>query len=152
MRRCAELAAVAMAVCVPTASCANTDDEHRGVPLTPNPPASLLVAANDPSAAESVVEGKVEIDRERECVFVDGLPAVWPKGTRWRGLGDDTVIALPDRSLVRDGDSVTGSGTVADPSVLRSLELRPGDNAAGLECASDAGSVVVLSEIHVVRG
>ena len=126
-------------------------DTYRGAPLPTHPPASLLVLADERSTAQSVVEGKVEIDRERECVFVDGLPAVAPEGTRWRGLGDDTVIALPDRSLVRDGDSVTGSGAVADPSVLRSLELRPGDNAAGLECARAADSMVVLGEIAVVR-
>lgn len=78
--------------------------------VDPNAPVVLISGPGDGAGADALVVGSVTVDDAR-CVGLDGRLTVWPDGTGWDSAND--ALRLPNGTLVRVGEAVTGGGFYA---------------------------------------
>lgn len=94
--------------------------------VDPNAPAVLISGSGDGAGADALVTGSVTVD-DASCVGLDGRLAVWPDGTGWDSAND--ALRLPNGTLVRVGESVTGGGFYASQEAAQATLADP--NQAG---------------------
>lgn len=86
----------------------------------------------------AIVHGRVTYDGELDCFFLENeggrYPVVWPVGTT--GTPDGPGVVLPDGTVARVGDEVTGGGGYRE--VADDYEIPSG-------CRSALGGVAVYN-------
>ncbi len=84
---------------------------------------------------------------EGDCIYLHGpverYPIVWPNGTSWRS--EEAAVELPDATLVRNGDHISGSGGWHKGRTLDEYTVPDGVQLA-LSCVDNHyGEVVVFN-------
>ena len=118
------------------AGCAGTDGGVDG-------PVIEGAARNGGTAA--IVSGTVVL--ERDCIYLDGphdrYPVVWPPGTSWRT--DEEAVELPDGTLVRAGDRISGAGGFHQGTRLETYTNAEGVTVARRCVDNTHGNVAVFN-------
>jgi hypothetical protein len=146
VRRRAGTLLLVTTVCAAAAACSGAQVGF-GVPRQPSPSAF--------AGARQDVAGVVAI-RANGCVDLDlddlGLRwIVWPDATTTANDGADIVVR---DHVVASGDTMTGTGTLADASVLPGWQDAQGSyfGSFGRFCKADELGVVILDDATVTTG
>lgn len=110
---------------------------------------TLLTRAADDSgdSPDAQIQGTLELDAERGCILLSGMPVIWPAGTT--ASTEPPELHLPDGSRIRHGEVVTGGGGEIPAASVQQTRLRiEGDLDAAIACAV-SDDVLLIGQVVV---
>jgi len=141
--RCARwLVALSVPVCLVTVGCGRIDaaDDRVTAASVAVPRVWLFPATG--SGEQAGLGGTLAYDAAADCLLMEesGEAIVWPEGTV--GTADGPGVVLPDGSIARVGDRLSGGGGHHPGTVASAYGIAP-------ECVTDSLMVFQFDEIKV---
>ncbi|CAN5238778.1 hypothetical protein BH20GEM2_BH20GEM2_11420 [soil metagenome] len=88
----------------------------------------------------AIVQG--QLGYKRECLLLDGMPIIWPVGTKWDSVRRS--LQAPNGDVVEAGASLTGGGGYMDLQAVRDIFGQQVADAAK-QCLGQTGEIAVFN-------
>lgn len=136
------MVALSVPGCLVTVGCGRIDGADDRVTAASVAVPRVWLFPSNGSGEQAGLGGTLAYDADADCFFMEGWgeAIVWPEGTV--GTADGPGVVLPDGSIARVGDRISGGGGHHPGTVASAYGIAP-------ECVTDSLMVFQFDEIKV---